>query len=201
MPEMVLEDGEQVDVGVGVKAISNKDRSDEPPPDPVRAPKGWRRDRRTGEWVPRQRAAAAGGDDEPSGERSESAWADGPDGKELRGSDAAVEPVKLTGEELADLEAMLELLALPVLARVDARDPHCGPVLVDNWDNIRAKSVPVILKSPRLVAWLTMTGGARDYLALAAALAPVGRAVWDHHVVRNVADEAGPDVSLDGYAA
>lgn len=204
MPEGVFDNGAQVDVGVAAKAVSNRNRGDEPAPDPLVAPKGWRRDRKTGEWVPRQRASASDVDvevAEPGTSRAESAWVDGPDGRELGAAETGrVGPAVLTGQQRADLEAVLELLALPVLVPLSVRDPHCGGALVDNWDNIREKSVPVICKSPRLVDWLTRGGGMLDYLALAAALRPVGVAVWEHHIVRSVGT-GDDDVVVDDFAA
>jgi hypothetical protein len=204
---MVLDGDSPVDVGVNMKAISNTDRGDEPAPDPVNAPKGWRRDRKTGEWVARKRSTPGDEEREEIPERPDSAWADGPDGQELGDDERGKSPVVLTGDQRADLEGILELLALPAVSFIDARDPYCGGVVVEHWDNIRDKAVPVICRSPALMEWLTKAGGARDWLMLAAAVRPVGQAVWSHHITHTVSveeDQAGGPVrgeELGAYPA
>jgi hypothetical protein len=192
---VILDEGEQVDVGV-----DGKQSKPEPPPDPVRAPKGWRWDRNTKEWVPRQRAAKDEGDvadDEPAATRPDSAWATGPDGVERRDGGDRGDPdnpdyTELTEEERNDIEAILEFATAP--ARLFAlKDPYCGQVIDDNWDLIRERSLPIIARSPKLVEWMTRAGGARDWVLFGAALYPVGKAVFQHHITKSVHDEGDDD--------
>lgn len=206
MGEVILDGGETVDVGV-----DERRRFPEPPPDPVHAPKGWRRDRLTKQWVPRLRAPKQAEGESPSeppappGDRADSAWAAGPDGRELLGDDDDDNDngyVPLTDEQRNDVEAILEFVCLPAITAASARDPHCGGVLYDNWDNIREKSLPIIARSPALVEWMTKAGGARDWLLFGAALRPVGKAIWDHHITKTVStDDAEHDESLGAYTA
>ncbi|HWD09308.1 MAG TPA: hypothetical protein VHA57_09455 [Actinomycetota bacterium] len=207
MPQMVIEDGKAVDLGVDAKAISNSGREEPPPPDPEIAPKGWRRDRRTGEWVPRQRAAtgadddagdpAAAGDGPP---RADSAWVDGPDGKQLAAERGQLGELVLTGDQRELLEGIIDLIALAPLATWDTRDPYCAGAAIEHWDQIRERLVPVICKSPTLVHWMISAGGARDWLALAVVLRPVGSAIWAHHV-RHSVDDAGDAPDLSDFPA
>jgi len=200
LPEAILEDGRQVDVGVAEKV-----RPPMPAADPEKAPKGWRWDRTDKRWIPRVRGAAPEEPASPPPARSESAWVEGPDGLELgRQGDADESYLAiLSDEERADVEAILELLALPVLTGVAARDPYCGGELVEAWPKIRERSLPLIARSEHLVEWLTKAGGARDWLLFAAAVRPVGTAIWRHHVTHSVElDEEGPkEEDLSRYAA
>lgn len=204
----VVLDGDQVVDG----GVDEKNRPPEPPADPVTAPKGWRWDREQKKFVPRVRAVKPPEEAEPPadlpslGSAPDSAWATGPDGRSVRPGD---EPHPLSLEELADIEAVLELAVLPLLMGAERRDPYCGGAFVENWDNIRQKSIPIICKSPKLVEWLTTAGGLKDWLAFAAAVQPVASAVVRHHVTKTVRlvgegeEQGGPvrEEDLGEYAA
>lgn len=204
MPEGVFDGGERVDAGV-----DERQGRPEPPPDPVRAPKGWRWDRSAKDWVARQRAAVAGeetSDETERPPRTDSAWATGLDGRErhegveVRGDDDDSGYVPLTDEQRVDVEAILELFFQPLLTGLAMRDPYCGGELLEHWDRIREKSLPLIARSPAVVEWMTKAGGAMDWLAFAAALQPVATAVWRHHVSHSVVldDDGHAQPTLDG---
>lgn len=190
MPEVVLDGDEIVDAGV-----EEKNRPTPPPADPDVAPKGWRFDRETKRWVPRKRASKVADDTEEgpgaeSGERPErpdSAWAS-PDHEGDRDKPTFVE---LTSEQQTEIEGMLELLVLPLLLSAENKDPICGAAFVQNWDLIRTRSLPLIARSPALVEWLTKAGGLRDWLAFGAAVAPVAKAVVQHHITKTIVLEEG----------
>ncbi len=212
MSQGVILDGDDV-VDVGVE---EKSRPAPPPADPKLAPKGWRYDRVQKEWVPRVRApklseqgargsadgGAAEDGDASDSDRPDSAWATGPDGKALHARPGVLE---LTEELSTDIEAVLELLFLPVVLTAERKDPICGAAFVENWDKIRTRSIPLIARSPALVEWLTKAGGAKDWVMFAAALKPVGVAVWQHHVAHTITiDEESSLVveeNFDRYAA
>ncbi len=207
MPEMVLDGDEVVDVGA-----DEKSRPSPPPPDPAVAPKGWRFDREQKSWVPRKRASKVPGDaadrgtgDDEDGERPDrpdSAWASGPDRREEDGRDRPGF-VELSMEQSNEIEAILELTVLPLLLGAERRDPVCGKAFVDNWDQIREKSLPLIARSPSLVEWLTKAGGFRDWIAFGAAVAPVAKAVVSHHVTKTIVveEDGAQEEDLSGYAA
>lgn len=187
---VILDGGETVDVGVDGQLPP------QPPPDPEKAPKGWRVDRKTKTWIPRERAPKGAREDapeEPPAAAQDSAWATGPDGKQrLGGDDPDDDFVPLTTEQQDDVVAILELFSIPLLTAAESRDPYCGAALAENWDHIRDKSLPLIARSPALVEWLTKAGGARDWLAFAAAVRPVATAVVRHHITKTVTlDEDG----------
>lgn len=210
MPEGVFDGGERVDAGV-----DDRQGRPEPPPDPEKAPKGWRWDRTAKDWVARQRAAAAGEEAPEEGERpprADSAWATGPDGRERHEGVPPQVPgdddrdyVPLTDDQRIDIEAILELFFQPLLTGLAMRDPYCGGELLEHWDRIREKSLPLIARSPAVVEWMTKAGGAMDWLAFAAALQPVATAVWRHHVSHSVViddeGQARPAVDADRYPA
>lgn len=80
------------------------------------------------------------------------------------------------------------------------RDPHCGGALLEHADNIAARLTPIVCRNPALLAWFTESSSYMDWFALFTALAPVAKAVWDHHVIGprprgEVADDAGAEYS------
>lgn len=203
MPEGVVDSGRIVAAGVDARNRPPRER-------PADVPEDWVRDRKTGEWrAPRKRGpkgrsldvenldVETSSDDEPAG------W----------GAERDPEPARLTGDTPAppdepkdakqvkeDLQGILGLVGLVVLPPIARADPHCGGVLVDNFDNIADKCVPLIARSPRLVRWLTSAGGARDWVMLGVALRPVASAVVAHHITKTVQLEEDGG-SYEQYAA
>lgn len=83
------------------------------------------------------------------------------------------------------------------------RDPHCGGALLEHADNIAAKLTPIVCRNPAMLAWFTTSSAYMDWFALFTAMAPVARAVWDHHVVgpREEVSHAGADDSAPAQSA
>lgn len=86
-----------------------------------------------------------------------------------------------------DIAGLLALIALPIGAVAEARDPYCGAIFAGQLPAIVDAAVPIVCRSERVMRWMTAgTGGLMDWVGLAMALAPVGRAVAEHHVLRTV---------------
>ncbi len=196
------------------------DDPDNPPAPGRDAPKGWAWDRKGRRWQPRQRGPVLWTGD---GQQDDEAAAPSPDGGSQQRDPAPAwqqhdapdarpkhDPGKVPGHVKDDLRGVIGLFGMFVLPRVEAADPHCGGALVDNYEAIAERLVPLLCRSERVVKFLTAdSGGMMDWIGLAMALAPVGRAVAEHHVFRTVEvvrdEETGRKVAravdLSQYAA
>lgn len=190
------------DDGTQVAAAVVYDDPDVPPPDdPVLAPKGWTWNRSARQWKARRRviagqvitgqpsqqqqqephqqdtAATAGNDPDPG-------WMqDGkPAGRKRRQS---IEDVPK--ETVDDMAGLAGLVGAPVLAMLQQADPYCGSILAQNYEPIVDAVLPLLCRSEKITSYFA--GDKSDWLLwgkLAMALAPVGRAILEHHVIRSV---------------
>jgi len=101
-----------------------------------------------------------------------------------------------------DIAGLAGLVAAPILSLLQAVDPYCGTILASNLEPVVDAALPLICRSERIVRYFTQdTAG--DWLLwgkLALALAPVGRAIVEHHVqgtVRVVRDEQTGAVTVE----
>lgn len=189
-------------------AVMN-DRNAKPDPDPVKAPYGWAWDRTPGRWRPAKKrgqyprakaenaSSAAPADSSPAagpghplppedGRDPDPAWFAGgdrpppPPPKRLSIDDVPAQVVN-------DIAGFAGLIGAPLLAMLQTADPYCGSVLAQNFQPIVDATLPLLCRSERIVAYFT--GDKSDWLLwgkLAIALAPVGRAIIEHHVIRSV---------------
>lgn len=78
------------------------------------------------------------------------------------------------------------------------RDPVCAGAVLEHVDNIVDKLVPLVTRSPAMLRWFTEGAGYMDWLALATALAPVARTIWNHHTGEQEEDRA--TAAADDYS-
>jgi hypothetical protein len=93
-----------------------------------------------------------------------------------------------------DIAGFAGLVGAPVLALLQQADPYCGGALAANYEPIIDAVLPLLCRSEKIVAYFT--GDKSDWMLwgkLAMALAPVGKAVLDHHVLRRVDVVRNPD--------
>ena len=96
----------------------------------------------------------------------------------------------------AELEMWIELMAMPLVMR----DPHCGGALHEQVTPIAEAIMRILSKYPDAAHKFLATGQMGDWIKLAAALQPVGAAVWQHHVIKPqteevpTADDFDPDL-------
>src|SRR5215469_4428512 len=86
-----------------------------------------------------------------------------------------------------DIAGFAGLVGAPLLAILQQADPYCGSALAQNYEPIVDAVLPLLCRSEKIVSWFT--GDKSDWLLwgkLALALAPVGRAIFEHHVARSV---------------
>lgn len=195
---------EGVAVADRVTAGGVHDNADAPPPPGPDAPKGWTWNRKGGHWQPKERgkilwhasgADAAAGDGAQADDTSPAqprdpapAWMGDPEQDSSSGGGkpkpAKVEVTQKVRDDVGGILGFAGALLLPPMVRAD---PHCGGALAQNWGQIADACIPLISRSQTVVRWLTTdSGGLMDWLGLAVALAPVGRAVLEHHVVKTV---------------
>lgn len=97
----------------------------------------------------------------------------------------------------AELEMYIEFMAMPVLMR----DPTCGQAIHDQAAPIAAAVMQILSRHPELAHKFLATGNIGDWIKLAVALQPVGKVVWDHHIVKTGTEEQEPagDFDLPAY--
>lgn len=191
--------------GEGITHGVHDDPDASPPPGPD-APRGWTWDRKGRHWTARQRGpvlwtaegaaagtepdAAADADAAVPGKRDPApAWQRDDGSKPGAGDDGKKpwDPKSVSAEVKDDIGGMLGLAAAIVLPAAEHADPHCGGALADNFDRIVEKAIPLICRSERVVKWMQAEGGGfMDWIGLGIALAPVGRAVAEHHILKTV---------------
>jgi hypothetical protein len=216
MPEGVAAGGQVLAGGV-------HDDPDAPPPPGPDAPKGWTWDRGNRHWKPKIRGRdvwrpepepdAAAGDDDGGGEGDRDpapSWLSD-DAGSTGGGQAPAGRRRLSIEDVPrqvtdDMAGLAGLIGTPVLAVLGQVDPYCAGALRDSFGQVVDATLPLICRSERIVSYFREDTA--DWLLwgkLAMALAPVGRAIIDHHVTRTVTlirDPATGQVSvLRGEAA
>lgn len=193
MAEFITEeDGTQV-----ARAPVYDDPDREPPADDGLAPKGWVWNRAARQWKPRLRAAAASQQQEPQQQRSSEpleAAAERQDPDPVWAQDAKPAEQKrkqsiedIPKETVDDMAGFAGLVGAPVLAMLQQADPYCGSVLAQNYEPIIDAVLPLLCRSKKITDYFA--GDKSDWLLwgkLAMALAPVGRAFIEHHVIRSV---------------
>jgi hypothetical protein len=164
-----------------------------PPDDPVTAPHGWTWDRGNRRWRPRKTAgragnatAAPGPADQPGAGDPAPGWAgDGPPSPGPGDPRPAFEDIPQAVKD--DIAGFAGLVGAPVLALLEAADPYCGSALAQSFEPIVDACLPLMCRSEKIVKYFT--SDMSDWMLwgkLAMVLAPVGRAVWEHHVTRTV---------------
>lgn len=91
----------------------------------------------------------------------------------------APKPTKAVQNQVADALTMMITLPAGILA---FRDPICGGAILDQADDVVAKLVPIVCRNPAMLRWFTEGAGYMDFFALAAAVAPIAKTIWAHHV-------------------
>ncbi len=96
-------------------------------------------------------------------------------------------PFILTPGMKADAKGKLALFGTLVATPLDMVDPYCGAALSQNLDNMIDKAMPLIMRSPAAMKFLTSTsGGIMEWLAFLQACWPVVTAAYAHHLARSV---------------
>lgn len=184
-------------------AVMN-DRNARPEPDPAAAPHGWTWDRSVGRWRPARKrgnyargnkatpaadpaadTAADPGQDPDQGKDPDPGWYNPEPPPEPQPWSGSIKDVPR--EVVNDIAGFAGLVGAPVLAMLQAADPYCGSILAQNFEPIIDATLPLLCRSEKIVAYFT--GDKSDWLLwgkLAMALAPVARAVLDHHVLRTI---------------
>ena len=208
MPEDVVTADGQVAPGV-------HDDPDSPPPPSAQAPKGWAWQRKSRSWAPRQRGPllwhgdtaaqdpGAGGpapdtgghgdeapgpqqqDPDPGWMREDATAAGSSSSKTAAGPGLKFSEVPQQVKD--DMAGLAGLIGTPILAMLKSIDPYCGTVLAENFEPVVDATLPLICRSQKIVAYFT--GDKADWLLwgkLAMALAPVGRAIAEHHIFGTV---------------
>lgn len=213
MPEGVVDSGTVVDVGV-----RQRGRPPEPPPDPVRAPNGWTFDRPDKVWRPAKRRGRKGSasnvveNREPAevSEPAEGGWQAERDpepahlGENNKPPQEQLEPAKVSPEVHDELFGLIGLIGTMVLPAVEKIDPHCGGALTASFGRIAEATVPLLCRSQRVVSWMTSASGLRLWIGLGIAVAPVAKAVVQHHVTKTVRieeTEQGPMAVQEDWSA
>lgn len=93
-------------------------------------------------------------------------------------------------------DALVLMITIPA-GILQIRDPLCAAAMLDNAENIAAKAMPLIARSPAALAWFLGSGAPwMDWLGLALALQPVAQTIWSHHVTKTLDHDAE-----EGYGA
>jgi hypothetical protein len=197
---------EGVAIAGGQVAAGVHDDPDAPPaPDPVAAPKGWTWNRRSQSWQARIRGPRIAAAPDPGADVSRETSAPAPgstdpapawlqdDGgasnegpkQEPRGDHVPFDQVPQQVKD--DVAGLAGMVGAPVLAFLKSVDPYCGAAAADNYESVVDATLPLMLRSQKIVAYFT--GDKSDWLLwgkLALALKPVATAVAEHHVLHTV---------------
>ena len=103
-----------------------------------------------------------------------------------------------------DLAAAMGLVGMVLLPFGEKLDPYCGAALTGSWERVSEACVPLLMRSERVVKFMTTAGGLGDWVGLAIALKPLGEAIVKHHITKTVQivqdDDGGTTVTEDaGY--
>lgn len=170
-------------------------------------PDDWVFDRQAREWREPKRPGPKPAAPDPEPGEPPAGWqADrDPDPAHLAADDHAGHdhdfrpPGEVDDETRDDIAGLLGLIAVPVGAVAEARDPYCGAIFAQQLPAIVDAAVPIVCRSERVMKWMTAgTGGLMDWVGLAMALAPVGRAVAEHHVLKTIQIVAAGQEEGDG---
>ena len=106
----------------------------------------------------------------------------------------AAKPTRAVQNQVADALTMMITRPAGVLA---FRDPICGSAILDQADEVVAKLVPIVCRNPAMLRWFTEGAGYMDFMALAAAVFPIARTIWAHHVTHSIGMEEDQDDGED----
>ena len=206
-----MAEGVAVSGGTVVSGATFDDPQREPPADPGIAPRGWTWARTQRAWRPRKSAGRPPknpGDSEPKPPAGKVANPFAPGEPE---SDRDPDPSWVTGETRPpeqmqlpfaqvpkqvkdDIAGFAGLIGTPILALIQSVDPYCGGALMQCFEPAVDAALPLLCRSERIVRYFSEDTS--DWLLwgkLAIALAPVGRAVLAHHVLRTVEVTRNPE--------
>lgn len=176
------------------------DDPESPPPPSADAPKGWTWNRGGRHWAPKVRGKTLWSPEsaqEPVGPSGDTG--DRPETREREaqrdpapawmrdGNSKPGERPEVPQKVQDDIAGFAGLIATPILAVVKQADPYCGAALADSFEGIFDATMPLMLRSERLVKYFSEEDN--DWLLwgkVAIALAPVAKAVVEHHVIRTV---------------
>lgn len=99
---------------------------------------------------------------------------------------SAAAPPRLTRAQLGEIQGNWALLLSLPATGLAMIDPACGGAAADNIDTIISKSMPLVIKSPRAVQFLSEAGDWLAWYGLGAAMLPVIQMAWSHHVTHSV---------------
>lgn len=184
-----------------------------PPPGPD-APKGWTWNRADRVWQPKQRGAVVwadggggavaeehdrpypfvlgGGQQQPEAPAPPETFGKDPAPGWQQQDQGTGRHVKLTFEQVPqqvkdDIAGMAGLVGTPILALVRSVDPYCGGALADSYEGIIDATLPLMCRSEKIVKYFSEDTA--DWLLwgkVAMALAPVGKAIAEHHIFHTV---------------
>lgn len=202
---------EGVAVGTGpVTGGAVYDDPDRAPEPSAEAPRGYTWNRSERRWQPKIRGkvlwvdggAVAGGDDPASARAGDRpgpdatadddrdpapAWARDDAGAGKPAGDGRLKFEDVPKQVTDDIAGLMGLVATPILAVLQQADPYCGTALAQAFEPAVDATLPLICRSERIVKYFSEDQA--DWLLwgkLAIALAPVGRALAEHHLFRRV---------------
>ena len=109
--------------------------------------------------------------------------------------------IRVTKRMRDDIAGKLGMVFFAIGTAWSMRDPICGEATLENAENMGAKAVPIILKSPELTRWFLKGGGYMEWFDFLMACLPVAQIVAQHHLFHNI--ESGPRpnpvVEMDAY--
>lgn len=114
---------------------------------------------------------------------------------------AKAAPPKITAGMKRQVTDSVKLLLLVPAGTWAIRDEHCGTIALSIVDEVTDAAVPIICRNPKMIEFFTEGTAWLEWLRLATALAPLGRAVWSHHIVGTVADPEDEVMDYAQYAA
>lgn len=103
-------------------------------------------------------------------------------------------PTNLEKQVAEELTMYAELVA----AVWAVRDPVCGGAAVEQAPQIAAAIARILRRYPQLMARMHASGQVGDWIALGMACAPVGKAVWAHHIADHGEEDTDSDDTTGG---
>ncbi len=103
-------------------------------------------------------------------------------------------PTNLEKQVAEELTMYAEIIA----AVWEVRDPVCGAVAAQQAPQIAAAVSRILRRYPQLMARMHASGQVGDWIALGMACAPVGKAVWSHHIADHGEEDTDSDDTTGG---
>lgn len=110
---------------------------------------------------------------------------------------------KASAAQKRQVRDALLLVLTPTTGLLAMRDAHCGGAAFAQREAIVDAMVPIICRNPAMLRWFTAVNAPwMDYLALFTALQPVGAAIWQHHIKKDVTVmDGGEGLDYSAYTA